>query len=267
MSGSRATVHPRRNIDTFVLLYGVRETLYVRDGKREYSVSPNDYLILASNREHMGTRKANAGLSYYWCHFYISGEYSLFDLDGKEMIKFGEEEHYQIPMHGHVKSGEKMHLLFRQLIDASRSASPYAEDICCGFLDVILCKLVAEANHTGAVREWREATVANIVEWIKINAPEIESVKDVARHFGYNSEYLATMVKRVTGKTPVDIVNDCRINLACDLLHTTRDTLSVIAAQSGFSDEKYFSRVFKKKCGISPGQYRKAYQRKHINHK
>ena len=265
LSEKKPMIHQRRIIESFVLIYGVSGTLYISDGGREYAVSPNDYLILAANREHLGTRPSPAGISYYWCHFYIRGEY-LLSGDSIEWLTFGDRGEYSVPTYGHFKNSSKMHLLFHQLIDSSRTASRFSSAICQSFLDIIFAELAVEATEEKASGH-REATVANIVEWIRINAAELNSVEDVASYFGYNSEYLSTMMRQVTGRGTVDHINESRIALARELLRTGEDKLSVVAERCGFNDEKYFSRVFKKMCDVSPGAFRNAYRKKHINDK
>ena len=261
LSEKKPMLHQRRIIDSFVLIYGVSGTLHISDGGREYSVSPNDYLILLAGREHVGTKVSPPGLSYYWCHFYLRGEYAVRD-EGGEYLSFGEG--YELPTYGHLEDSSRMHLLFHQLMDSSRSPSPFSSAICGSFLDIILAELAAEAV-AGESSGRRDATAANIVEWIRLNAADIVSVDDVARYFGYNSEYLSTMIRQVTGRSTVEHINESRIALARELLRTTEAKLSEIAERCGFNDEKYFSRVFKRKCDVSPGEYRKAYRREHLN--
>ena len=261
LSEKKPMLHQRRIIDSFVLIYGVSGTLHISDGGREYSVSPNDYLILLANREHVGTKVSPPGLSYYWCHFFLRGEYDVRDECG-EYLSFGKG--YELPTYGHFKESSRMHLLFHQLMDSSRSPSPFSSAICGSFLDIILAELAAE-SVAGESSGRRDATAANIVEWIRLNAADIVSVDDVARYFGYNSEYLSTMIRQATGRSTVEHINESRISLARELLRTTEAKLSEIAERCGFNDEKYFSRVFKRKCDVSPGEYRKAYRREHLN--
>lgn len=263
ISEKKPMLHQRRTIDSFVLIYGVSGTLHISDGGREYSVAPNDYLILLADREHVGTKVSPPGLSYYWCHFYLRGGFEVRD-NGGERLRFGEKGDYDIPTYGHFKDSARMHLLFHQLIDSSRSSSRFSSAICGSFLDIILSELAADSMEAECSGR-RNATAANIVEWIRLNASDIASVEQVAEHFGYNSEYLSTMIRQVTGKPPVDHINESRIALARELLRTTEAKLSEIAERCGFNDEKYFSRVFKRKCDVSPGEYRKAYRREHLN--
>ena len=55
-----------------------------------------------------------------------------------------------------------------------------------------------------------------------------------------------------------DYINQVRIQRACELMAEGRHTLSGIAQMVGFSDQNYFSKVFKRIVGESPKSYQKA---------
>ncbi len=253
--------HKRRKIDSFVLLYGISGDMYVTDTVKEYTLSRDNYIILAANREHYGTKESLPGVSYYWCHFYIHGNYSIeIEEDGNEYLVFGETENFKIPLSGKAEQHEKLHLLFQQLIDASRSPSTFSKIICGNFLEIILSELAfREFISDKSASRSQEANVANIIEWIRLNASEIKRVSDIATYFGYNSEYLTTLVKKVTSKSLVDHITESRVRLAKKYLRSTSMDIAEIAYKCGFSDDKYFFRVFKRLCGMSPGTYRKTY--------
>ncbi|SDD70583.1 AraC-type DNA-binding protein [Paenibacillus sp. UNCCL117] len=61
-----------------------------------------------------------------------------------------------------------------------------------------------------------------------------------------------------TGMTLTEYVHKYRIEASCDRLLFTRDSIAVIAQQAGYQDLKFFNRLFKKKTGMTPGQYRKS---------
>lgn len=254
-------IHQRRKIPSFVLFFGVNGTLFISDGGNEYAMSQNEYLLLAADREHVGIRQSPPGLSYYWCHFFINGEYRLFtDASGTEYIEFGA---FKMPMYGTFPEPSKMHLLFHQLIDSSRTAGAHANFISGRFLEIMLAE-IAEANTPLHDRKSSRLT-ENITEWIRLNAIQIGSTKEVAAHFGYNSEYLTTMVKKATGKSLKELIIDSRIEYAKEILCTTNRTVREIAYESGFTDEKYFLRVFKKQLDITPTEFRNTYAKQKMN--
>ena len=85
--------------------------------------------------------------------------------------------------------------------------------------------------------------------------PELK-IDDISNEIGMSRSVLYNKVKATTGMTPVDFVRHIRIKKACEMLRKTDDTLSSIAFAVGFTDPKYFSKVFKKETGIVPTEYR-----------
>ena len=81
-------------------------------------------------------------------------------------------------------------------------------------------------------------------------------IDDISNEIGMSRSVLYNKVKAITGMTPVDFVRHIRIKKACEMLRKTDDTLTSIAFAVGFTDPKYFSKVFKKETGIVPTEYR-----------
>ena len=63
-------------------------------------------------------------------------------------------------------------------------------------------------------------------------------------------------MKSELGCTFTEYVNRLRIERSCRLLRTTRLSVAEISLAVGFEDQSYFTRIFKKQLGQSPGKYR-----------
>jgi len=72
-----------------------------------------------------------------------------------------------------------------------------------------------------------------------------------------SEDYLTRIFHREMGLSLWDYLSRYRIFLAAELLRRTDDTIRDIALQTGFQDQAYFCRVFKKIYGVPPGQLRK----------
>ena len=59
-----------------------------------------------------------------------------------------------------------------------------------------------------------------------------------------------------TGVSPSEYIIGQRISAACRLLSQTDKSVSAIAADVGYADQYYFSRLFRKKMGMPPLKYR-----------
>jgi len=81
-------------------------------------------------------------------------------------------------------------------------------------------------------------------------------VEDVANELSMSPRYLSDMLKAETGKTAMDHIHLYLIDEAKNLLLDPTISISETAYKLGFEYPQYFSRLFKKKVGISPTAYR-----------
>lgn len=82
------------------------------------------------------------------------------------------------------------------------------------------------------------------------------TMAEIAEKFSVGPTQLTRKIKALTGKTPVEIIREYRLNEARKRLLTTNDTISEIAFSTGFSSSQYFSRCFREAFNISPSELR-----------
>ncbi|WP_041613278.1 helix-turn-helix domain-containing protein [Paenibacillus sp. JDR-2] len=75
----------------------------------------------------------------------------------------------------------------------------------------------------------------------------------LAERFGLKPKYFSSLFQRYTGIGPIDYLIQYRINRAYELLMTGQFTVAAVARSVGYQDAYYFSRLFKKHKGSSPG--------------
>ena len=80
---------------------------------------------------------------------------------------------------------------------------------------------------------------------------------DVAKVVNLSSVYFSGLFKKEIGENFVDYLNRVRIDAAKILLKDVRNNIGEIAEQCGFSDTRYFAKIFKRSVGITPSDYRK----------
>lgn len=82
------------------------------------------------------------------------------------------------------------------------------------------------------------------------------TVLDVASYVGIDRSHLYTVFKQVLGVSPKDYLTDFRIRKACTLLREPELSITAAANSVGFENNLYFSKVFRKRMGVTPSQYR-----------
>lgn len=83
----------------------------------------------------------------------------------------------------------------------------------------------------------------------------IPTVDWIARQLGVSHRYMSDTIKSETGTTAINQINLFLIEEAKNLLLTPNTSISETAYKLGFEYPQYFSRLFKKKVGISPRKY------------
>lgn len=96
-----------------------------------------------------------------------------------------------------------------------------------------------------------------MLEYVDTHFLTLESLEQVADVLGYNYTYLSRMFKKITNMSASKYITNKKIALAKELLERHPDMLlDDICGMCGYHDTSYFSRVFKKCTGVSPGEYR-----------
>lgn len=81
-------------------------------------------------------------------------------------------------------------------------------------------------------------------------------LQDVAAAVGMSNSRFSTVFAQESGKTFTEYLTSLRLDKARELLQTTDMRSSQIAFEVGYNDSHYFSYLFKKNLGITPGEYR-----------
>lgn len=82
-------------------------------------------------------------------------------------------------------------------------------------------------------------------------------IRDLAREAGVHPVHLARVFRRVEKRTPGDYQQRLQVRAACELLRDPEWPLAGIAAECGFADQSHFTRIFRRKTGTTPAQFRR----------
>jgi len=128
------------------------------------------------------------------------------------------------------------------------------------FVEVVTFYIINRLRHH---RE--EQVLDDIPQWLKTT---VETMHD-KRQFSENAlenmvhlsaksqEYLTRATQRYYSKTPMQIINEIRINFAKKQLEMTNYSVTDIAYESGYSSPSLFIKTFKKLTSFTPNSYRK----------
>ena len=97
-------------------------------------------------------------------------------------------------------------------------------------------------------------------EYMQENFWRSLTLEEVSAYVGFNASYFSNLFKRETSMNFLEYLTTIRIDHARERLMKTDDSVNEIAEAVGYSDVKYFSRIFKRSLGLSPNKFRKMYK-------
>lgn len=99
--------------------------------------------------------------------------------------------------------------------------------------------------------------VHSSIQYIQFHYAKKITLEDIAAHVSVSASYLSRVFKREIGQPIMLFLNRVRIEKSQELLTTTDWEIARIAAECGFEDQSYYTKVFKRHSGCTPHQYRK----------
>ncbi len=138
---------------------------------------------------------------------------------------------------------------FMQNMDNYRST----DDLCYAMIEILDAFL--ECMFPPAVKNNR--MIRDAMNYISTNFSSPLTLEEVASHLHLNPTYFSRIFKESFGSSFKEYLTYVRIEEAKRLLSNTDYSLLDIAIAVGFDNQSYFTSVFKKSTGVTPGQYRK----------
>lgn len=245
----------KRKINENVFIFVVEGTLYINSNNRKYEISKNQFIFLRKNEEHYGFKESSETLKYYWVHF--SDEMEI-------QTENTLNPNYIFPEYGSIEDSTRLLILFNQMMDYSLEKNLFNKNILNYSLSIFFMELSQKyietiTNSSNTIN----SVINDIQNWIKLNFQKDFSLDELSQNLNLQANYISKLFKQSTGMTILQYVTDLRITAAKKFLQIY--SIKETAYSCGFSDEKYFMKVFKKIEGITPSQYKKAFSLKYIN--
>jgi transcriptional regulator GlxA family with amidase domain len=87
-----------------------------------------------------------------------------------------------------------------------------------------------------------------------------DALRQVSRRAGIPERTLKRRFKAATGTTLIDYLQNLRVEAAKRLLESARRSVEDISVAVGYEDASFFRRLFRRRTGLTPGQYRRMFQ-------
>jgi transcriptional regulator GlxA family with amidase domain len=108
-------------------------------------------------------------------------------------------------------------------------------------------------------RQTEDAVIARCQSWIAENYASAAPVAQMTRLSGLADRSFTRRFSQATGMSPLEYVHTLRLEEAKQMLETGEQPVEGIANEVGYEDAAFFSRLFRRKVGLTPVQYRRRF--------
>ena len=243
-----------------VLEYIVEGRGYLNIDGENYAATKGDVYILRKKTTHT-----------YWSDAKSPWVKIFFNIRGSLAEKILEE--YKLGTKGKVVlSGEGLEDDFREMLarvsDNTISQAERFDGAAIDFLKIII-KLANLERMRGNLKGDLmsvEDEMNKLIEYITMNPKRIVSNQELGDVIYHSKDYVIKRFFANFGVTPYEYQIQQKIFSAKNLLGHTKMSVKEIASSLGYDDQHYFSYMFKKRCGLSPTQYRKQIHDEYPSH-
>jgi AraC family transcriptional activator of pobA len=228
----------------------------IKIGFEEYTTQSNGIIVIPAGQI-FSIDSINAEMTGFICQFHpdiLIGKYGNREMTNNfEFLKIWGKPDLCFP---NKESEFIIQLLNRLEIEYTESGITNL-DIIQPYLIALLCEINKNALKTDNSGTAATVLTTKFKELIFAHIKQQHQVNYYASMLNVSPNHLNKSIKTVTGKSPTKWIEESILLEAKYLLYQTNLSVSEIASQVGHYDQSYFSRIFKKRVGITPIQFRK----------
>jgi AraC family transcriptional regulator of arabinose operon len=242
-----ASLKDRENV------YDCNRFLFVKEGKgrlivqdKEIPLTKGMFCVLLSGISHRISLNSEEELTLQWCHFRSSYE----DRDLYKAL--------QIPFHTQIADEHATSVyfvrLFDELLQDTLTSRLRIKAIMLELMSNYLDSLSLNTKDGAPTEDLQKIDM--VLQYIDDHLSENIKVENLAKQVYLHPNYFIVFFKGILGYSPIQYVNQRRMETAKGLLLQPECNVSAVASQVGMQIY-YFSRMFKAHTGLTPSHYRK----------
>ncbi|MCM2678219.1 arabinose operon transcriptional regulator AraC [Echinimonas agarilytica] len=220
-------------------------------GDKSFRVKQGDLLMFPPEAIHYYQRAPNASR---WHHRWIYFRPRAFWFDWLDW----SDKHELVGRLSlsNEKDYRRFESLFLDVEEATNSGKTLGEELAMSMLEQLLLRCT-ELDPTNEQR-LLDPRILEACHYISQNLKEPLKTEDIAAHVCLSVSRLTHLFTEQVGMSLSRWREDQRISLAKQLLQTTGMPIYNVARMVGYDDQLYFSKVFRRRTGVSPTQYRES---------
>ncbi|MBW5445274.1 helix-turn-helix domain-containing protein [Cohnella sp. CFH 77786] len=261
------TIHFERRFQVFDLQFVARGSLHMTEEDAAYDLGDGGVLLLEPGLTHVGHRETAVDTELYWVHFVHAAPERRLPHDkinwpqpllrGTDADLSPTEQFMYLPKFAHLDLRPLLPIL-DEMVQVHRELSIHNALR----LQVLLGELLIRLQNTTRqyVRSRAYAVSEMVIGYLKERLTLPFDAAGMEKELHFRFDYLARCMKRFTGMSPLQYFHHLKVEKARQLLAQDRLSIREVAEYSGIPDVNYFCRLFRRKTGMTPNQYRSMLQ-------
>ncbi|EEQ19904.1 Arabinose operon regulatory protein [Yersinia intermedia ATCC 29909] len=220
------------------------------DGENTFYSNPGDLLLFPPKASHYYGRSPNSDC---WYHRWVYFRPRAYWADWLEWhSKTHEVGRLSLPNNNLLLEFDR---LFANIEQTQKSGRRFGEELGMNLLERLLLRAMEEDPLSP--QRIMDPRVIEACQFITGNLAGELRIDEVARHVCLSPSRLAHLFREQVGINILRWREDQRVIRAKLLLQTTQEPIATIGRVVGYDDQLYFSRVFRKRVGVSPSDFRR----------
>ncbi len=235
------TTHNTASRSDYYLMYIIEGRLSVNVTGGDGVAKTGDFVLFPPGYKYKYTFSGDGVISYYYVHF-----------TGSDVVKtlhaLGLSADAAVYTAGH---SDTVIEAFSEIFTAYTENDEFSE-LAAGAAIKRLLVALARARSGGAKR----SPIKHSLAYIRASYTEDIRIPHLAAMDGFSTSRYNAVFREQTGTSPMGMITDLRLGHACTLLSSTDLSIGDVGRMVGYSDNHFFSKIFKSHIGISPKEYR-----------
>ena len=239
-----------QGLDECIMIFCTKGKGWLETDGRRVVVGAGEVMIIPPNKAHAYHADEKDPWSIHWAHFSGTAAASYASL-------LPAHEHVMMLPAGDSKEISKMFRESYRLVST-------------GFTERTLLLVSHILRHALGILFFQMGTslrggsraivhdLTKSIEFMRANVARSLTLLELSRHARLSPARFSALFREQTGSSPVEHHIRLRMQAACHLLDTTALSVKEVAAELGYDDPYYFSRIFQKTLGCSPLAYRRS---------
>lgn len=260
--------HEREPSNSVRIIYVLKGSCRITLGKWSDTLESESVVILSSDMNlFLETGRKDIVLNAYIDRSHFNKSFFADMRPDDVLIPFFESGIYEAKngvIHFKALQPDHIHSIFQRLMIEMCHKDIHTESIMHEYIRLLCIELnrASMIYSDSVMDEWTDAgnrlvqVFPAMLQYIRAHYDTV-SLTSLSERFCYDSAYLSKMFKKLTGSNFTSILTQIRLEAAEQLLLDGNKKVDRIAAQVGYDSYDHFARMFKKKYGVTPHEFRR----------